>query len=121
MNKILLYCRQGFEKECAAEITAKAAEREVYGFARVKDDSAYVLFECYQQGEAEKLLNELPFSELIFSRQMIVVGELLRDLPTEDRISPVAGMLTGVVEKGGDLRVEVPRSEERRVGKECPV
>ncbi|BCQ46565.1 hypothetical protein ERHA55_40920 [Erwinia rhapontici] len=51
MNKILLYCRQGFEKECAAEITAKAAEREVYGFARVKDDSAYVLFECYQQGK----------------------------------------------------------------------
>lgn len=48
MNKVLLYCRQGFEKECASEITAKAAEREVYGFARVKEDSAYVLFECYE-------------------------------------------------------------------------
>ncbi|UWS30053.1 23S rRNA (cytidine(2498)-2'-O)-methyltransferase RlmM [Erwinia pyrifoliae] len=108
MNKILLYCRQGFEKECAAEITARAAGREIFGFARVKEDSAYVLFECYQQGEAEKLLAELPFSELIFSRQMIVVGELLRDLPPEDRITPLSGMLTGVVEKGGELRVEVP-------------
>ncbi|HKN04886.1 MAG TPA: hypothetical protein VJY31_13180, partial [Buttiauxella sp.] len=24
MNKVILYCRQGFEKECAAEITDKA-------------------------------------------------------------------------------------------------
>ena len=114
MNKVLLYCRQGFEKECAAEITAKAAAREVFGFARVKEDSAYVLFECYQPEDAEKLLRELPFSELIFSRQMIVVGELLRDLPPEDRVTPVTGMLTGVVEKGGELRVEVPDTNESK-------
>ena len=72
MNKIALYCRQGFEKECAAEITAKAAERNVFGFARVKEQSGYVLFECYQQGEAEKLLRELPFQSLIFARQMVL-------------------------------------------------
>ncbi|MDW8845662.1 23S rRNA (cytidine(2498)-2'-O)-methyltransferase RlmM [Erwinia sp. MMLR14_017] len=114
MNKVLLYCRQGFEKECAAEITAKAAARNVFGFARVKEDSGYVLFECYQAEEAEKLIAELPFSELIFSRQMIVVGELLRDLPQEDRVTPVTGMLTGFVEKGGELRVEVPDTNESK-------
>ncbi|PLV62869.1 23S rRNA (cytidine(2498)-2'-O)-methyltransferase RlmM [Erwinia sp. E602] len=114
MNKILLYCRQGFEKECAAEITAKAAEHQIFGFARVKEDSAYVLFECYQPGEAEKLLKDLPYSQLIFARQMIVVGELLRDLPPEDRITPVAGMLVGAVEKGGELRVEVPDTNESK-------
>ncbi len=47
MNKVLLYCRPGFEKECAAEIAACAAEREIYGFPRVKENSGYVLFECY--------------------------------------------------------------------------
>lgn len=114
MNKVLLYCRQGFEKECAAEITAKATARNVFGFARVKEDSGYVLFECYQAEEAEKLIAELPFSELIFSRQMIVVGELLRDLPQEDRVTPVTGMLTGFVEKGGELRVEVPDTNESK-------
>lgn len=114
MNKVLLYCRSGFEKECAAEITAKAAELEVYGFARVKENSAYVLFECYQQGEAEKLLSQLPFRTLIFARQMVLVGELLRDLPPEDRITPVTGMLTGALEKGGDLRVEVPDTNEAK-------
>lgn len=42
-NKIALYCRPGFEKECAAEITDKAGQREIYGFARVKENSGYVI------------------------------------------------------------------------------
>lgn len=52
MNNVVLYCRPGFEKECAAEITEKAAEREIYGFARVKENSGYVVFVCYQHEEA---------------------------------------------------------------------
>ena len=77
MNKVVLLCRPGFEKECAAEITDKAGRREIFGFARVKDNAGYVIFECYQQDDAEKLVKELPFSSLIFARQMFVVGELL--------------------------------------------
>ena len=91
MNKVVLYCRPGFEKECAAEITDKAARLEVFGFARVKEDSGYVIFEGYQQDDGEKLVRDLPFSSLIFARQMFVVGELLRDLPPEDRITPIVG------------------------------
>lgn len=114
MNRLALYCRQGFEKECAAEITAKAAELEVFGFARVKDNSGYVLFECYQPDDADRLAREIPFRELIFARQMLVVGELLRDLPPEDRVSPIVGMLIGVVDRGGELRVEVPDTNESK-------
>ncbi|MBS0893567.1 23S rRNA (cytidine(2498)-2'-O)-methyltransferase RlmM [Tatumella sp. JGM130] len=114
MNKVLLYCRSGFEKECAAEITARATALEVYGFARVKDNSGYVIYECYQYEDADKLIREIPFRSLIFARQMIVAGELLRDLPPEDRISPISGMLTGVTEKGGELRVEVPDTNEAK-------
>lgn len=77
MNKVVLYCRPGFEKECAAEITDKAAKREVFGFARVKENAGYVVFECYQPDDADKLARELPFSSLIFARQMFVAGELL--------------------------------------------
>ena len=114
MNKVILYCRQGFEKECAAEITDKAAQYNVYGFARVKEQSGYVIFECYQHEDAEKLIRELPFCSLIFARQMFVGGELLKDLPPEDRITPILGMLQGVVEKGGDLRVEVADTNESK-------
>ena len=114
MNKVILYCRQGFEKECAAEITDKAALLNVYGFARVKEQSGYIIFECYQPEEADKLARELPFSSLIFARQMFVGGELLQNLPPEDRITPIVGMLQGVVEKGGDLRVEVADTNESK-------
>ncbi|MDY5421625.1 23S rRNA (cytidine(2498)-2'-O)-methyltransferase RlmM [Actinobacillus porcinus] len=89
MNKLALYCRIGFEKEVAAEITDKAAELGVFGFARVQENSGYVIFECYQIGEADRLAREIPFNQLIFARQMVVVSDLLTELSPEDRISPI--------------------------------
>lgn len=112
MNKILLYCRQGFEKECAAEIVAQAAKYEVSGFARTKD--AYVLFECYQPEDADKLAQLLPFNQLIFIRQMIVVGELKQHLPVDDRVTPLVDAFTDLAIKGGELRVEVPDTNEAK-------
>jgi 23S rRNA (cytidine2498-2'-O)-methyltransferase len=107
LNKIILYCRPGFEKECAAEITDRAAQKEIFGFAKVKENSGYVIFECYQDEQAKLLIKEIPFRTLIFARQMFVAGDLLADLPIEDRITPIIDVLTGIVDKAGDLRVEV--------------
>ncbi|MGF7453955.1 23S rRNA (cytidine(2498)-2'-O)-methyltransferase RlmM [Pasteurella bettyae] len=89
MNKLVLYCRIGFEKEVAAEITDKAADKGIFGFARVIDNSGYVIFECYQDGEADQLAREIPFNQLIFARQMIVISDLLRNLDPADRITPI--------------------------------
>lgn len=74
MNKVVLLCRPGFEKECAAEITDKAYQRKFFGFARVKENAGYVIYECYQPDDGDKLIRELPFSSLIFARQWFVVG-----------------------------------------------
>ena len=112
LNKIILYCRPGFEKECAAEITDRATQKEIFGFAKVKENSGYVIFECYQDGDAQLLIKEIPFRTLIFARQMFVAGELLVDLPTEDRITPIIDALSGIVDKAGDLRVEVADTNE---------
>lgn len=89
MNKLALYCRIGFEKELAAEITDKASELGIFGFSRVEPNSGYVIFECYQLGEADHLAQQLSFEKLIFARQMIVVSERLENLSPEDRISPI--------------------------------
>lgn len=111
MEQILLYCRQGFEKECAAEIQEKAAKYEVYGFPRVEKKSGYVIFECFQKGDAEKLLKTLPFSSLIFARQMLLLVGQLSELDAGDRISPILA-LGGELPKSGDLRVETPDTNE---------
>ena len=101
LNKIILYCRPGFEKECAAEITDRAAQKEIFGFAKVKENSGYVIFECYQDDQAELLIKQISFRTLIFARQMFVAGDLLANLSTEDRITPIINVLSGTVDKAG--------------------
>ncbi|OCG36096.1 23S rRNA (cytidine(2498)-2'-O)-methyltransferase RlmM [Gilliamella sp. Fer2-1] len=115
LNKIILYCRCGFEKECAAEIIDRAAKKEIYGYAKVRESSGYVVFECYQDGDAQLIIKDLAFRTLIFARQMFVSGDLLTDLPTNDRISPIIDALAGLIDKAGDLRVEVADSNEGKV------
>ncbi|QLB13199.1 23S rRNA (cytidine2498-2'-O)-methyltransferase [Bisgaardia hudsonensis] len=89
MNKLILYCRAGFEKEVAAEIIEKSTALGVFGFTKVVDNSGYVIFECYQNGEADLLAKTLHINQLIFARQLIVVSDLLYDIPLNDRITPI--------------------------------
>lgn len=114
MDQILLYCRQGFEKECAAEIQDKASEVEVFGFPRLEKNTGYVLFECYQKGDAQTLLKKLPVKTLIFARQMIEIIDHLIDLDAGDRISPILA-LGSALPLCGELRVETP---DTNLGKE---
>ncbi|MDO2947126.1 23S rRNA (cytidine(2498)-2'-O)-methyltransferase RlmM [Aeromonas simiae] len=113
MNNLLIYCRPGFEKEAAAEITERASELQCYGFARVKDDSGYVLFELYEEGQADLLARKLPFRELIFARQMLVLTHDLSDLDPGDRIRPIVDACRGYA-ICGDLRVETADTNEAK-------
>ncbi|MDG6301408.1 23S rRNA (cytidine(2498)-2'-O)-methyltransferase RlmM [Glaesserella parasuis] len=115
MNKLALYCRAGFEKEVAGEINDKAAQLGIYGFANLKENSGYVIFECYQAGEADRLARELAFNQLIFVRQMIVVGELLQDLAEGDRISPIVAQYQALNPKNSnEIFVETPDTNEAK-------
>nr|Q7VLM7.2 RecName: Full=Ribosomal RNA large subunit methyltransferase M; AltName: Full=23S rRNA (cytidine2498-2'-O)-methyltransferase; AltName: Full=23S rRNA 2'-O-ribose methyltransferase RlmM [[Haemophilus] ducreyi 35000HP] len=115
MNKLALYCRAGFEKELAGEITDKAAQLGVFGFVNLTEQSGYVIFECYQANEADHLAREIKFEQLIFARQMIVVGELLEDLPTADRISPIIAQYKTLQPKHSSaLFVETPDTNEAK-------
>ena len=115
MNKLALYCRAGFEKEMAGEITEKAAELGVFGFANLKENSGYVIFECYQAGDADRLARGLKFNQLIFARQMIVVGDLLQNLPENDRISPILEQYQELNPRNSsDIFVETPDTNEAK-------
>lgn len=116
MKQVMLYCRAGFEKECAGEIQDKATQLEVYGFPRMQKNSGYVLFECYQEGDAQKLIKELDFQALIFARQMFAVAAEFTELPKDDRISPILAQLSEYEDfpRCGDLRVETPDTNEAK-------
>ncbi|TKF55487.1 23S rRNA (cytidine(2498)-2'-O)-methyltransferase RlmM, partial [Vibrio kanaloae] len=116
MKHVLLYCRSGFEKECAGEIQDKATQLEVFGFPRLKSNTGFVLFECYQAGEADKLIKEIDFQTLIFARQMLAVAVEIKDLPIDDRISPILEALSEQegFPRCGDIRIETPDTNEAK-------
>ncbi|SJL82675.1 23S rRNA (cytidine(2498)-2'-O)-methyltransferase RlmM [Vibrio palustris] len=116
MKQIMLYCRSGFEKECAGEIQDKATQLEVFGFPRLKTNTGFVLFECFQDGDAEALLKGIDFQTLIFSRQMFAVAAECTDLPQDDRISPLLMALSEQEDwpTCGELRVETPDTNEAK-------
>ncbi|WP_428772190.1 23S rRNA (cytidine(2498)-2'-O)-methyltransferase RlmM [Vibrio sp.] len=116
MKQLMIYCRAGFEKECAGEIQDKATQLEVYGFPRVTNNSGYVLFECYQDGDAAKLVSQLDFQSLIFARQMFAVAAEFSQLPSDDRISPILTELADceALPRCGDLRIETPDTNQAK-------
>ena len=60
MNALFLYCRVGFEKDCAAEITDKAAQLGVSGYCKTKPQSGYVVFSAIESAQMASLHQQLP-------------------------------------------------------------
>jgi 23S rRNA (cytidine2498-2'-O)-methyltransferase len=108
MTGLLCYCRAGFEPELAAELTARAAETGHAGYARTERGSGHVLFAC---DEAPALSRALPWRELVFARQKLLLLAELRTLDPGDRIAPMLEALQGQGARFGTLLVEHPDSD----------
>jgi 23S rRNA (cytidine2498-2'-O)-methyltransferase len=112
---LLCYCRAGFEPELAGELTDRAAEAGLAGYARTERNAGYALF-LGEDGDA--LSQALPFAELIFARQKLVLIAELRDLDPKDRIAPMIEALTqrtaGQGPPYGTLVVEHPDSDDAK-------
>ncbi|WP_394204856.1 23S rRNA (cytidine(2498)-2'-O)-methyltransferase RlmM [Shewanella waksmanii] len=113
MINLFLFCRAGYEKECAAEIQHRAAELDIGGFVKTNNNDAYVIFQCFQDGDAELLAKKISLDSLIFARQMFAAAQLLKSLPEADRVSPIVDALSEV-SKAGELRVETPDTNEAK-------
>ena len=121
---LLAYCRPGFEPELAAELTARAAEREHWGHAATERQSGVVRYVC---PSAALLERQLAFEELIFARQKLLGLAQLGGLDPSDRITPVLAALDAEREslaaaaggsagamRFGELVVEHPDSDPGR-------
>jgi 23S rRNA (cytidine2498-2'-O)-methyltransferase len=108
VSGLLCYCRPGFEPDLAAELTERAAGVHVAGYAQTRRGDGYVLF---HSDNGPSLTSELPFRELIFARQKLMLLAELRDLDPTDRITPIFELLAGRG-RHGELVVEHPDSDE---------
>lgn len=79
----------------------------------MKENAGYVIYECYQPDDGDKLIRELPFSSLILPASGLWWGTPAA-FAARRSYYPIVGMLQGVVEKGGELRVEVADTNESK-------
>ena len=86
---VLLYCRAGFEKECATEIMQLCTAQDISGFAKAKPDSGYVLFTPHEASASKQLVKFLHFEDLVFARQLVFNVRLIDQLPSVDRVTPL--------------------------------
>ncbi len=95
LENLLLYCRPGFEGECAAEIQEVAAARGIAGYARTQSQSGVVTFHCSEAGIGLEPARLIRFADLIFARQLCALLTELTDLPARDRVTPLCAALAG--------------------------
>lgn len=115
-QSLLLQCRPGFEKDCAAEITARAEAAAVSGYCRSGD--GHVVYVFVADPPPASVLAELS-ADLIFARQHFFVLAELRDLPTSDRATPIAGALASVRKASGLFIEHIDSNEGKQLSPLC--
>lgn len=108
---VLLYCRSGFEKECAAEIMDHATRLGTSGYVKAKPDSGFVVF---VPNEPEALRRKLKFRELIFARQLLLATGPLTELPVENRIGPLLTEARTLAGRYGEVWLETADTNEAK-------
>jgi 23S rRNA (cytidine2498-2'-O)-methyltransferase len=114
LHSLLLYCRPGFEKECAAEIQSLSHRLEVQGYSKAAPDSGYVLFTPYEASSMEVLTRQLRFADLCFARQMVAVLPLLSGLPVNDRIGPLLEAASALSRQFFDIWLETADTNDAK-------
>jgi len=109
---ILLYCRPGFEKECTSEIIDKTNLAGLTGFIKAKPDSGYVVFNCQTETNFENLNQLFNYADFIFPRQCIFSFSFIKNLPTDDRISPILNEIKTLNINFSDVWLETPDTNE---------
>ena len=91
----LVYCRPGFERDCAEETQAKVIE--------AAENSGFLIL----QGKAK-----LAYRQLTFARQLLTLHGEVNDLAERDRLLPILAAIPEVPAQFGALYLEVPDTND---------
>ena len=101
-NYWLLYCRPGFEQDCAQEALRNAKQQKpvIAEQPAVIPESGYVVVALDE--------HKLSFRELIFTRQLVRLQYTIAGLPERDRLTPILDSIATLPGNFGTLWLEVP-------------
>jgi 23S rRNA (cytidine2498-2'-O)-methyltransferase len=109
---LLAFCRAGFEKECAQELTALAQESGLQGFVKARPESAFAIFHPHDGEAAASLARRADAAALVFPRQVVRCGALLAELPVGDRVAPIVAEAASLGSAFRELFIETPDTNE---------
>jgi 23S rRNA (cytidine2498-2'-O)-methyltransferase len=106
----LLYCRPGFEQDCAQEALRQAKQQKpIIGIEQpaIIADSGYVIVALNDQ--------TLSYRELIFARQLIRLHQTIAALSERDRLTPILDAISTLPGTFGALWLEVPDTNDGKL------
>ncbi|NOT83019.1 MAG: 23S rRNA (cytidine(2498)-2'-O)-methyltransferase RlmM [Gallionella sp.] len=109
-NNWLLYCRPGFEQDCAQEALKLARQQRpvtVIEQPAIQADSGYVQITLNEQ--------TLNYRELIFSRQLIRLHHSIAVLSERDRLTPILAAIANLRGNFGTFWLEVPDTNDGKL------
>ncbi|MCL4688672.1 MAG: 23S rRNA (cytidine(2498)-2'-O)-methyltransferase RlmM [Burkholderiales bacterium] len=109
---LLAYCRAGFERECAQELTELAASAGVAGFVKARPDGAYAIFHPHDATAAARFAASVDANALVFPRQVVRCGDALADLPVGDRAAPIAAAAAALGRSFREVFIETPDTND---------
>jgi 23S rRNA (cytidine2498-2'-O)-methyltransferase len=115
MNGIVLYCRAGFEAECAAEAADLLRLDALGGFARATPGAGLLTVEIHDAAGARRVHETVPWSDWIFPRQWFVQTAALADLPVADRATPIAQAIAAAGQPVAGVFLETPDRDDTKV------
>ncbi len=106
----LLYCRPGFEQDCAQEALRQAKQQKpliAVEQPAIRADSGHVVVALNQQ--------TLTYRELIFARQLIRLHHSITALPERDRLTPILDAVAALPFTFGTLWLETPDTNDGKL------
>ncbi|MDP2694492.1 MAG: 23S rRNA (cytidine(2498)-2'-O)-methyltransferase RlmM [Gallionella sp.] len=106
----LLYCRPGFEQDCAQEALRQAMQQKpIIGIEQpaIVADSGYVAVALNEQKPS--------YRELIFARQLIRLHHTIAALPERDRLTPILAAIATLPGSFGALWLEAPDTNDGKL------
>lgn len=111
---LILLCRPGFEKECAAEAESLTRHAGIAGFARTAPDAGSVHFVFNELVDWREALEAAPYSAFVFARQRSIWVERVTDMPQEDRVTPLVEAIAALGVQLGRIEAETADTNDAK-------
>jgi len=101
-----MYCRPGFEQDCAQEVLRQARQQRpvLAEQPAIVADSGYIVVALNDQS--------LSYRDLIFARQLIRLHHTIEPLSERDRLTPILAAVAALPGSFGALWLEVPDTND---------